>query len=80
VKPWDKQAAFRFNAARSKLTRAQRLAILEVANLLAQDLYSYQPQPVIYPNGEREIEVAGVWLRYRLDDRQRTVTFLDITK
>jgi hypothetical protein len=80
VKPWDKRAAFNFNAARSKLTSAQRIAIVEVTELLAQDPYGYRPQPIIYPNGEREIEVAGLWLRYRIDDRNRAVIFLDLTR
>jgi hypothetical protein len=80
VKPWDKRAAFNFNAARPKLTSAQRIAIVGVTELLAQDPYGYRPQPVIHLNGEREIEVAGVWLRYRIDDRNRAVIFLDITK
>ena len=77
-RPWHRQAAFSFIAARSRLTNEQRIAILELTETIAQDPYGYEA--IIYPNGDREVNVAGVWVRYRIADQKRAVIFLDIAK
>jgi hypothetical protein len=77
-RPWRRQAAFSFIAARSRLTNEQRVAILALTATIAQDPYGYEA--IIYPNGDREGNVAGVWVRYRIDDQNRAVIFLDIAK
>ncbi len=75
--PWRKLAAFKFNAARSALSSTQWVAILEATATIAIDPYSEKLKPIVHANGDREIEVAGVWLRYRIDPLNRAVIYLD---
>ena len=75
---WRKVAKQAFLAALSSLTHDQRIAIAMLVNQLATDPTSVKA--INHPNGDKETEVAGVWLRYRIDARARIVTFLSVTK
>jgi hypothetical protein len=78
VNPWRKDAKQAFLAALSSLTHDRRVAIAKLVNELATDPSSVKG--INYPNGDRESEVTGVWVRYRVDARVRVITFLSVTK
>jgi len=75
---WRKDARRAFLAALSSLTHDQRVAIATLVNELATDPTSVNA--LNYPNGDREAETVGVWVRYRIDARERVVIFLSVTK
>jgi hypothetical protein len=76
-RPWRREASHSFLAARHRLTHEQRVAILEITALIANDLYGCNA--LVYPNGDREVNVAGLWTRYRINDQARAVSFLAIS-
>jgi len=78
VNQWRKSAKQAFLSALSSLTHEQRIAIATLVNELATDPASVKA--ISYPNGDKESEVSGVWVRYRIDARARVVTFLSVTK
>ena len=78
MNPWRKDAKQAFLAALSSLAYDQRVAIAKLVNELAIDPASVKA--LNYPIGDREVEVAGIWVRYRVDARVRVVTFLSVTK
>lgn len=78
MNPWRKDAKQAFLSALSSLTHEQRIAIATLVNELATDPASVKA--INHPNGDKETEVAGVWVRYRIDARPRVVTFLSVTK
>lgn len=75
---WRNRAKQAFLSALSSLTHEQRIAIATLVNELATD--PTRVKAIHYPNSDREVEVAGVWLRYRFGATARVVTFLSVTK
>lgn len=80
---WRKQAASKFFPSLKKLTSEQRATIHAIIDEIVQDPDQYEnqiyPKPLTYPNGDREIEVAGVWLRYRIDRQEQTIVVLQVS-
>ncbi len=73
---WLKFAGPLFHSSIFKLLAKQRLEIQKQIEMIAKEPHSPALHPVILDSNTREIEVAGVWLRYRVDDKGKRVIFL----
>lgn len=59
-----------------KLSANQRLEIQKQIEVIASNPNDPTLNPVVLDANTREVEVAGVWLRYRIDNTNKRVTFL----
>lgn len=73
---WRKFAGPLFHSSMFKLSANQRLEIQKQIEVIAADPQNPVLNPVMLDDNTREIEVAGVWLRYRIDSVGRRVIFL----
>ena len=73
---WRKFAGPSFHSSMFKLSANQRLEIQKQIEVIAADPHNASLNPVILDDDTREVEVAGVWLRYRVDDKEKRVIFL----
>ena len=74
---WRKLAAPEFFASMRRLTPDQRWAIQQVVARLERDPSDAVWSPVILDANTREIFVDGLWLRYRLVNRE--ILFLQVS-
>jgi hypothetical protein len=75
---WQKRKSRDDTATLRPLTSEQRIAIAELCEQLAADPRDEIVNPVILSSGDREVEVAGVWLRYRLRPLTKEIVFLSV--
>ena len=75
---WRKLSTPEYNSSRFHLTPDQRIAVAELVSRLEADPSDEIFNPVIVDSNTREIEVAGVWVRYRLRPRTREIVFLRV--
>lgn len=59
-----------------KLSANQRLEIQKQIEVIAANPNEPALNPVVLDANTREVEVAGVWLRYRIDNTNKRVIFL----
>ena len=69
----------RFRSDMKKLTSEQRIAVQELAAHLANNPNddAWDPTPVVLDADTRELETAGVWIRYRVSGGD--IFFLRVT-
>jgi hypothetical protein len=77
---WRKSASPEFFAALRTLTPDQRWTIQQAAGRLEKDPRDALHSPVVLGNNVREIAVAGLWLRYRLEATSKTIVFLGVSR
>lgn len=77
---WRKRIGPDWIASLRLLTPDQRWAIQTLARQMEHDPTDAKMQPVILADGRREIEVAGVWVRYELRQREREIIFVRAVK
>jgi len=77
---WQKRKSPSFTPTLLPLTSEQRIAIAEMCERLAADPRDDIVNPVVLSDGDREVEVAGVWLRYRLRPRTKEIVFLRVAQ
>ena len=73
---WRKFAGPLFHSSMFKLSANQRLEIQKQIEVITAAPHAPALNPVILDSNTRELEVAGVWLRYRIDDVGKRVIFL----
>ena len=73
---WRKRAAPSFFSSMRTLTSDQRLMVQEIAKQLERDPEAIHLQPIIYANGDYEVESGGVWVRYRINRHKGEIIFL----
>lgn len=73
---WRKFAGPAFHASLFKLSPDQRLAIQAQIEVIASDPHKAALNPIILDDDTREIEIVGLWLRYRIDNKDKRVIFL----
>jgi hypothetical protein len=73
---WRKFAGPLFHSSMFKLSADQRLEIQKQIEFIAADPHNPSLNPIMLDDDTREVEVAGVWLRYRVDDKEKRVIFL----
>jgi hypothetical protein len=77
---WRKLIGPDWNASLRLLTPDQRWAIQLLARQLERDPSDRTMRPVILADGRRELETAGVWVRYELRERTREIVFIKASK
>lgn len=75
---WQKFVGPNFYASMFRLTPEQRWAVQQLAQRMEQDARDEVWAPVILNNELRELNVAGVWLQYRLNVREKKIIFLRV--
>ncbi len=73
---WRKFAGPLFHGSMFRLTDKQRMAVQAQVAVIAADPYDKKLNPIHLDTNIREIEVAGIWLRYQIDERDKRVVFL----
>jgi hypothetical protein len=61
-----------------RLTSEQRWAVQQLVHRMEQDARDEILNPVILNNELRELDVAGVWLQYQLNVREKKIIFLRV--
>lgn len=73
---WRKFAGPLFHSSMFKLSANQRLEIQKQIEVIAANLNEPTLNSVVLDANTREVEVAGIWLRYRIDNTNKRVIFL----
>ena len=76
---WRKFAGPEFYPSMFKLSPDQRLEIQKLIALIVADPYNIALDPVVLDSSTRENEAASVWLRYRIDDKEKRIIFLRVS-
>jgi len=77
---WRKRIGPDWSASLHLLTPDQRWAIQRLARQMERDPSDSTLHPVLLADGKREVETAGVWVRYELKERAREILFLRASK
>lgn len=77
---WRKRIGPDWIASLRLLSPDQRWAIQLLAKQMEHDPTDQAIQPVVLADGRREIERAGVWVRYELRPREREIIFIKASK
>jgi hypothetical protein len=75
---WQKRKSPEYTSTLLPLKPEQRIAIAALCERLAADPRDTIHNPIIVDRDTREIEIAGVWLRYRLRPQLRVIVFLSV--
>jgi len=76
---WRKFAGPEFYPSMFKLTSDQRVAIQKLIAVIIADPYSNTLNPILLDSNTRENEAATVWLRYRIDDKEKRIICLRVS-
>jgi hypothetical protein len=77
---WRKLIGPEWNSSLRLLTPDQRLAIQALARQMERDPSDKILRPVLLADGRREVETAGVWVRYELRPRDREILFIKASR
>jgi hypothetical protein len=73
---WTKKATPEYLRSLALLPSAKRVAVTELVARLCADPRDDLHDPLIIDSNTREIEIMGLWLRYRVHQRERMIAFL----
>jgi hypothetical protein len=77
---WRKLVGPDWSVSLRSLTPEQRWAIQMLARQMERDPSDRTMKPVFLADGRREVETAGVWVRYELRAREREIPFIKVSK
>jgi hypothetical protein len=73
---WQKRIGPDWIASLTLLTSDQRWAVQQLARRMERDPSDQAMRPMFLTGSLREIETAGVWVRYELREATREILFL----
>jgi hypothetical protein len=77
---WRKLIGPDWSVSLRSLTPEQRWAVQMLARRMEHDPSDHTLKPVFLADGRREVETAGVWVRYELRPRAREILFIKASK
>ena len=76
---WQKFVGPAFYPSMFRLTHDQRWAVQQLIARMEKDPRDDILDPVILDNELRELDVAGVWLQYKLNVQEKKITFIRVS-